>query len=94
MEYPTLIVCGTRYGMPSWLRLPELILIHELGHQYFYGLLASNEFEEAWLDEGINSYVEGKVMDAHYGAGSVVDVPGLPVGHAAGHPAAVRKRRT
>ena len=85
MEYPTLILCGTRYGAPRWFRLSELVLIHEFGHQYFYGLLASNEFEEAWLDEGINSYVESKVMDGHYGPGSLVDLPGMPIGSRAAH---------
>jgi len=84
MEYPTLILCGTWYGVPDWFRLTELVIIHEFGHQYFYGLLASNEFEEAWLDEGINSYVEGKVMDAHYGSGSVLD-GSFPMGNAEAH---------
>ena len=32
--------------------------MHEYGHQYFQSLLASNEFEEAWLDEGVTSYAE------------------------------------
>jgi hypothetical protein len=30
--------------------------VHEFGHQYWYGMVATNEFEEPWLDEGINSY--------------------------------------
>lgn len=77
MEYPTFITAGTAYKMPSWLRAPELVTIHEFGHQYFYGLLASNEAEEAWLDEGLNSYLETHVMDSTYGRGSVLDIPGL-----------------
>ncbi len=77
MEYPTLITCGTTYMMPSWLRSLEIVTIHEFGHQYFYGLLASNEFEEAWLDEGMTSYVETRIVDEVYGPGSVVDLPGL-----------------
>ena len=80
MEYPTLITCGTAYMMPDWLRAPELVTVHEFGHQYFYGLLASNEFEEAWLDEGMNSYLEARIMDDAYGPGSAVDIPGLPLG--------------
>ena len=79
MEYPTLITCGTVYKLPPWLRFLELVTIHELGHQYFYGMLASNEAEEAWLDEGINSYLETRIMDAAYGRGSVVDFPGLRI---------------
>jgi hypothetical protein len=80
MEYPTLITGLTQYMAPSWMRLPELVNIHEFGHQYFYGIIASNEFEEAWLDEGMNSYVESKIMDDAYGEGAVMDIPGLPVG--------------
>ncbi len=34
---------------------------------FFYGMVASNEFEEAWLDEGFTSYVEDKLMEAEYG---------------------------
>ena len=79
MEYPTLITCGTIYKLPSWFRPLEIVTIHEFGHQYFYGLLASNEAEEAWLDEGMNSYVETRIMDEVYGPGSAMDFPGLPL---------------
>jgi len=48
--------------------LPEMVTIHEFGHGYWYGIVASNEFEEAWLDEGINSYSEAKAMDRYYGS--------------------------
>jgi hypothetical protein len=77
MEYPTLITGGTTWWMPHGLRLPELVTVHEVGHQYWYGMVASNEFEEAWLDEGINSYVEGKIMDTLYGPASYVDLFGV-----------------
>ncbi|HET9369330.1 MAG TPA: M1 family aminopeptidase, partial [Vicinamibacterales bacterium] len=50
------------------LRVPEMTIVHEFGHQYWYGMVASNEFEEAWLDEGINSYSSGRVMAHEYGA--------------------------
>ena len=73
MEYPTLITCGTTYMLPGWLRILERVTIHELAHQYFYGIIASNEAEEAWLDEGFSSYLEMKIMDEAYGEGSVVD---------------------
>ena len=86
MEYPTLITCGTMRHMPSWMRvMPELVTIHEFGHQYFYGMLASNEAEEAWLDEGINSYLETRIMDDAYGPGSILDVPGLRVDDGPAH---------
>jgi aminopeptidase N len=67
MEYPTLITADTAWFMPKGALLPEVVVEHEFGHQYWYGMVATNEFEEAWLDEGINSYMEVKVMDALYG---------------------------
>lgn len=79
MEYPMLITVGTTWWMPAGIRLPEVVAVHELGHQYWYGLLANDEVEEAWLDEGINSYVEGLIMDQAYGPGSYVDLLGLQV---------------
>jgi hypothetical protein len=77
MEYPTLITVGTTWWMPRGVRLPELVTVHEFGHQYWYGMVATNEFEEAWLDEGVNTYLEGKIMDAVYGPASSVDVRGM-----------------
>lgn len=67
MEYPTLFTAGTAWHVPAGLRLPEIVTEHEFGHQYWYGMVATNEFEEAWLDEGINSYTEGKVLDSIFG---------------------------
>lgn len=83
MEYPTLVTCGTVYKLPHWARVLEIVTIHEIGHQYFQGMIASNEFEEAWLDEGINSYLEMRIMDTHYGKGAVLDVPGFEVSNGA-----------
>ncbi|MEZ4763496.1 MAG: M1 family aminopeptidase [Calditrichia bacterium] len=67
MEYPTLFTVGTHYGMPEGIRLPELVIIHEFGHNYWQGMVASNEFEESWLDEGINTYTELQIMNHLYG---------------------------
>ena len=45
----------------------ERVIVHEIGHQFWYGMVANNEFEEAWLDEGFTSYVEDKVMEERIG---------------------------
>ncbi|UQZ34284.1 EnpEP protein [Paenibacillus sp. PK3_47] len=66
MEYPTLITAfGAAEASPG-LSL-ERTVIHEIGHQYFYGLVANNEFEEAWLDESFTSYAEDRLMEQEYG---------------------------
>jgi len=72
MEYTTLFTSVSSYFMPDFLHIPELVTIHEFGHAYFMGMLASNEFEEPWLDEGVNSYWEERIMDHYYGKNSGV----------------------
>lgn len=73
MEYPTLVTAfGAKDESPGYDL--ERTVIHEIGHQYFYGMLASNEFEEAWLDEGFTSYAEDKLMEQEYGV-----IPNLPI---------------
>lgn len=66
MEYPTLITCGSYWGMGSWGRFQEVVTIHEFVHQYFQGMVASNEFENSWMDEGFTQYFEGRIMDEYY----------------------------
>jgi hypothetical protein len=67
MEYPTFITGDSSWFMPDGFYLPELVVEHEFGHQYWYGMVATNEFEDAWMDEGINSYTEVKVLDSILG---------------------------
>jgi hypothetical protein len=82
MEYPTLITGDSNWWMPSGLYLPELVVEHEFGHQYWYGMVATNEFEDAWLDEGINSYTEVKTMDSLFGQNtSFLNLIGITVGN-------------
>jgi hypothetical protein len=80
MEYPTLFVGGAHWLAPAATHSPEGVTIHEFGHQMFYGMLASNEFEEAPLDEGFNTYATARTEMAAFGAPSlVVRFFGLPV---------------
>ena len=80
MEYPTLITAGTFYGMPAGLRGVETVIIHEFGHNFWYHLLASNEFEESWMDEGINTYTEIQIFNDKYGPlGDVINLFGIKI---------------
>lgn len=82
MEYPTLITTATFYGAPRWEGSTAMVAVHEFMHQYWYGLVANNEFEEAWLDEGITSYTEARIMDDVFGSGSLLRLAGLRIGTA------------
>jgi len=84
MEYPTFITGESSWFMPDGLKMVELVVEHEFGHQYWYGMVATNEFEDAWLDEGINSYTEAKVMDSIFSdKTSILDIAGIHMGEPA-----------
>ena len=81
MEYPTFITAGSFAWMPDGFKMIEMVTIHEFGHQYFMGIIASNEFEEAWIDEGFNTYFETRIMDDAYGKNTAfLDVAGFRIG--------------
>jgi hypothetical protein len=80
MEYPTLFTAGTSLFPTKEAWSPEGVIIHEFGHGYWYGLVGNNEFEEAWLDEGINTYSTGRVLAEAYGPGVFpMSFKGLPL---------------
>ena len=81
MEYPTFITGDSSWFAPEGVRAIELVVEHEFGHQYWYGMVATNEFEDAWMDEGINSYTELKVMDDIFGKDtSILHFAGMSMG--------------
>ena len=63
MEYPTLFTGGTRWLAPEGVTQPEGVTVHECGHQFWYGIVGNNEFEHAWLDEGLNTFSTARAVD-------------------------------
>lgn len=51
MEYPTITNCAS---------IDRTTIIHEVGHNWFYGILGSNEREHPWMDESLNTYYESR----------------------------------
>lgn len=62
MEYPTITVISAG-GDPLTL---DLIIAHEVGHNWFYGILASNERDHPFMDEGFNSFYETRYLRTRY----------------------------
>ena len=65
MEYPTFFTTtGATSAAPGSANgfEVEFTTIHEFGHGYFYGILASNEVEEPLLDEGLNEYWNQRML--------------------------------
>ncbi|HTN45514.1 MAG TPA: M1 family metallopeptidase [Flavipsychrobacter sp.] len=56
MEYPTVTVIDKAVGGS------KEVIVHEAGHNWFYGILGSNERDHAWMDEGINTFYEQRTM--------------------------------
>lgn len=76
-EYPQLIIIGP--GEDQFTRLFEITIIHEIAHQWFYGIVGSNEVDEAWLDEGFSTYSEIRYCEDRYGKdNSLFKLPFIP----------------
>lgn len=69
MEYPTLITTGGSWFPKNPEHEIEAVTIHELGHQWFYGLLGSNEVEWPSGDEGFNTYADELALTTLFGPG-------------------------
>lgn len=92
MEYPTLITTGGSFASSLGTRAIETLTVHELAHQWFQGLIASNEQRWPLLDEGLASYAEARLLREMYGDSAAVALPGLSLSadalrraHAASH---------
>jgi hypothetical protein len=57
MEYPTVTVIDR-----DAIAQLKTVIIHEAGHNWFYGVLATNERDHAWMDEGMNTFYEQKTI--------------------------------
>ncbi|MBK7944317.1 MAG: hypothetical protein IPJ85_02960 [Flavobacteriales bacterium] len=74
MEYPMITVIGNMGDKQSL----DNVIAHEVGHNWFYGILGSNERDHAWMDEGMNSFLELRYMRMRYpGSGFSIGIPGL-----------------
>ncbi len=62
MEYPMITVIGKEKSA----RGLDNVITHEVGHNWFYGILATNERDYPWMDEGINSYYDHRYNSVHY----------------------------
>lgn len=85
MEYPTLITTGGAWFSPWLSRRVELVTLHELAHQWFFGLVASDEPNVPFLDEGLTTYAEGLASRALFGDADASNVLGLQLSTRAFH---------
>ncbi len=72
IEYPTLVVISDRLynGHP---RL-EWVVVHEVAHQWWYGVVGSDQVDEPWLDEALTQYTTLLYHEFLYGAETAADI--------------------
>ncbi|RFP64448.1 M1 family peptidase [Hymenobacter lapidiphilus] len=79
-EYPyasatavaSVLVGGGSMEYPMVTVTQPAAIVHEVGHNWFYGILGSNERDFAWMDEGVNSYMDKRVAERDTAAGSAL----------------------
>lgn len=62
MEYPTI----TFIDKAEDTKTHDLLINHEIGHNWFYGIIASNERDHPWMDEGMNTFYDNRYTDSFY----------------------------
>lgn len=62
MEYPNITIIGESHNALTL----ETTIMHEVGHNWFYGILGSNERDYPFMDEGLNSFYEMRYMRTKY----------------------------
>ncbi len=63
MEYPQLIMLADElYSLDN--EALSMVTAHETAHQWFYGIIGNDQYDEAWIDEGFASYLEGVYYEA------------------------------
>jgi len=63
MEYPTITVISPGEELKDL----DNTITHEIGHNWFYGILASSERDYPWMDEGITTFYDDKYYVSKYG---------------------------
>lgn len=78
IEFPMMVTVGLTYMPFEFNRINEYAVIHEVLHQYFYAAVASDQFGEGWLDEGMVTCFTGKVEESS-GINYIFDLFGIRI---------------
>ena len=60
MEYPGIVMISDTIEDIEQL---EKVIVHEIAHEWWYGLVGVNETQNAWIDEGLSEYTTALFFD-------------------------------
>lgn len=69
MEYPMITLITSPKAKEEEM---DAVITHEVGHNWFMGILGTNEREHAWMDEGINTYFQFRYESEKYRDNSIL----------------------
>jgi hypothetical protein len=69
MEYPMITLITSPNAKEEEM---DAVITHEVGHNWFYGILGSNERDHPWMDEGLNTYFQFRYEAEKYRTNSVL----------------------
>ncbi|MCT4594320.1 MAG: M1 family metallopeptidase [Anaeromicrobium sp.] len=67
MEYPNIVFIDKTLYSEERKQMLEYVVVHEVAHQWWYGLVGNNEVKEAWLDEALTEYSTLLYYEKKYG---------------------------
>ena len=73
IEYPGLVVINSTYYETISEHM-EWVVVHEVGHQWWYSLVGNDQVDEPWLDEALVQYSTLLYYEDRYGAGVAAEL--------------------
>ena len=57
MEYPNLVLIDQSLYKKNSADYLEFVVVHETGHQWFYGVVGNDQVMDPWMDEALTEYI-------------------------------------
>ena len=70
MEYAAFMLISDTNYMDMYQDSLELVIAHETAHQWFYGLVGSDQWRHPWQDEALCEYASLRYVEQRYGRDS------------------------
>lgn len=78
IEFPAITSFSSPRGAPAISNAYDMLTVHEVVHQWFYGMVGSDQVEHPWLDESISNFFTLNIFEKYWGeTANLFDQAGL-----------------